>query len=60
MNELPEAKDIVDWLKSQKNGTIIGYDDILSEVRRRAPHGHARDIRYITDKALRMFLYQMS
>jgi hypothetical protein len=51
------AKDIVAWMKAQDQaqpGRSFGYDDISSEIRRRYTDMPFRDVKFITEKAIRI------
>jgi hypothetical protein len=60
MDRDAEARALVAWLWAQaKLRRTLGYDDILSEARRRNTGALAADLRFVTDKALRMFLIEL-
>ena len=53
MNLDEEARAVLAWVKEQKDRPL-GYDDILSEARRRNTGAQARDLRFVTEKVIRM------
>lgn len=50
-----EAKSLIAWIRSKPEGTVFGYDDMTSEIRRRHTDMDFRDVKFIVDKTIRMF-----